>query len=156
MLVDTENALSQSHRRIKHLEEQFQQNTVPKGLKIKPLKAKSKSEDLQKFDDILHETELKLLGVTLESLRKDVLETEHSIARCKEDINATIGRWRTSFPLKDKKSTEKADLLAKYANKIVDDFYFQCTANKTSKALQDALSKEEKDKTQPGMKPNSR
>ena len=156
MLVDTENALSQSHRRIKHLEEQFQQNTVPKRLKIKPLKAKSKSEDLQKFDDILHETELKRLRVTLESLRKDVLETEHSIARCKEDINATIGRWRTSFPLKDKKSTEKADLLAKYANKFVDDFYFQCPANKTSKVLQDALSKEEKDKTQPGMKPNSR
>ena len=88
LLVDTENALSQSHRRIKHLEEQFQQNTVPKGLKIKPLKAKSKSEDLQKFDDILHETEVKLFGVTLESLRKGVLETEHSIARCKEDINA--------------------------------------------------------------------
>ena len=151
--MDTENALSQSHRRIKHLEEQFQQNTVPKGLKIKPVKAKSKSEDLQKkFDDILHEAGLKLLlGVTLESLCKDVLETEHSIARCKEDINATIGRWRTSFPLKDKKSTEKADLLVKYANKFVDDFYFQCTANKTSKALKDALSKEEKDKTQPGM-----
>ena len=33
----------------------------------------------------------------------------------------------------------------------MDDLYFQCTANKTSKALQDALSKEEKDKTQPGM-----
>ena len=54
------------------------------------------------------------------------------------------------------KATEKADLLAKYANKFVDDFYFQCPANKTSKVLQDALSKEEKDKTQPGMKPNSR
>ena len=81
--MDTENVLSQSHRRIKHLEEQFQQNTVPKGLKIKPVKAKSKSEDLQKkFDDILHEAELKrLLGVTLESLHKDVLETEHSVAR---------------------------------------------------------------------------
>ena len=145
--MDTENALFQSHRRIKHLEEKFQQNTVPKGLKIKPVKAKSKSGDLHKmFDDILHEAELKLLlGVTLESLRKDALETDHSIARCKEDINATL------FPLKDKKSTEKADLLAKYANKFVDDFYFQCTANKTSKALQDALSKEEKDKTQPGM-----
>ena len=78
LLVDTENALSQSHRRITHLEKQFQENTVPKGLKIKPVKAKSKSEDLQtKFDDILHEAELNLfLGVTLESLRKDVLETE--------------------------------------------------------------------------------
>lgn len=60
--VDTENALSQYHRRIKHLEEQIQQNTVPKGLKIKPVKAKSKSEDLQKkFEDILHQAELKLL-----------------------------------------------------------------------------------------------
>ena len=108
--MDLENALSQSRRGIKHLEEQFQQNTVPKGLKIKPDKAKSKSEDLQKkFDDILHETELKLLlGVTLESLRKDVLETEHSINRCKEDINATIGRLRTSFPLKDKKIHRKS------------------------------------------------
>ena len=54
------------------------------------------------------------------------------------------------------KSTEKADLLAKYANKFVDDFYFQCTANKIFKALQDALSKEEKDKTQPGMETESR
>ena len=152
LLVDTENALSQSHRRIKHLEEQFQQNTVPKGLKIKPVKAKSKSEDLQKkFDDILHKAELKLLEATLENLRKESLETEHSIARCKEDINATIGRWRTSFPLKDENSTEKADLLTKYANKFVDDFYFQCMVTKTSKALQDALNIEEKAKTQPGM-----
>ena len=106
LLVDTENALSQSHRRIKHLEEQLQQKTVPKGLKIKPVKAKSKSEDLQKkFDNILNEAELKLLDVTLESLRKEVLETEQSVAHCKEDIKATIDRWRSSFPLKDKKST---------------------------------------------------
>ena len=93
VLVDTENALSQSHRRIKHLEEQLQQKTVPKGLKIKPVKAKSKSEDLQKkFENILHEAELKLPDVTLESLRKEVLETEHSVAQCKEDITATIDR----------------------------------------------------------------
>ena len=91
VLIDTENALSQSHRRIKHLEEQLQQKTVPKGLKIKPVKAKSKSEDLQKkFDNILHEAELKLLDVTLESLCKEVLETEHSVDHCKEDIKATI------------------------------------------------------------------
>ena len=70
LLVDNENALSQSHRRIKHLEEQLQQKT---------------------------------------------------------------------------------DLLAKHANKFVDDFYFQCTADTTSKALLDALSKEEKARTQPGM-----
>ena len=108
LLVDTENALSQSHRRIKHLEEQLQQKTVPKGLTIKPVKAKSKSEYLQKnFDNILHEAELKLLDVTLESLRKEVLETEHSVAHCKEDIKATIDRWRSSFSLKDKKSTRK-------------------------------------------------
>ena len=81
----------------------------------------------------------------------DYVETEQSVAHCKEDIKATIGRWRSSFPLKDKKSTRKADLLSKHANKFVDDFYFQCTANKTSKALLDALSKEEKAKTQPGM-----
>lgn len=43
------------------------------------------------------------------------------------------------------------NLFAKYANEFVDDFYFQCTANKTSKALLDALSKEEKPKTQPDM-----
>ena len=58
---------------------------------------------------ILHKAELKLLlGVTLESLRKDVLETEHSSARCKEDINATISRWRTLLPLKDKKIHRKS------------------------------------------------
>ena len=67
VLVDTKNALSQSHRMIKHLEEQLQQKTtVPKGLKIK------------------------LLDVTLESLCKEVLETEHSVDHCKEDIKATI------------------------------------------------------------------
>lgn len=60
--IDSAFALSQFHRRIKHLEEQIQQNTVPKGLKIKPVKAKSKSEDLQKkFEDILHQAELKFL-----------------------------------------------------------------------------------------------
>ena len=100
---------------------------------------------------LIHEAELKLLDVTLESLRKEVLETEHSVDHCREDIKATIDWWRSSFPLKDKKSTGKADLLAKHANKFVDDFYFQCTANKTSKALIDALNKEEKAKTQIGM-----
>ena len=116
------------------------------------VKAKSKSEDLQKkFDNILNEAELKLLDVTLESLRKEVLETEQSVAHCKEDIKATIDWWRSLFPLKDKKSTRKADLLAKHASKFVDDFYFQCTANKTSKALLDALSKEEKARTQPDV-----
>ena len=40
----------------------------------------------------------------------------------------------------------KSDLLATYANKFVGHFCFQCAANKTSKALQDALSKEEKAK----------
>jgi len=64
--VDTENALSQSHWRIKHLEEQLQQKTVLKGLKIKSVKAISKSEDLEKFEYILHEAELRLLEVTLE------------------------------------------------------------------------------------------
>ena len=108
-LVDTENALSHSQERIKHLEEQFQQETVPKGLKIKPVKAKSKSEDLQKkFDNILHAVELKLLEATLESLQKEALENENSIARCKADITTTISRWHSSFPLKDEKSNEKA------------------------------------------------
>lgn len=44
--------------------------------------------------------------------------------------------------------------MATHANKFVEDFYFQHTANKTSKALQDALNKEEKAKTrQPGREP---
>ena len=148
-LVDTEDAHSQSRRRIKHLEDQFQLKTVPNGLKIKPVKAKSKSEDLQKkFDNILLAAEFKLLEAMLENLHKEFLETEHSIARCKEEINTTIARWRSSLPLKDTKSKEKAHLLATHAKKFVEDFYFQCTANKTSKALQDALNKEEKAKTQ--------
>ena len=88
LLVDTENALSQSHRRIKHLEEQFQQNTVPKGLKIKPVKAKSKSEDLQKkFDDILHRAELN------QSINQSInlyLNTVKSIRNLKIKDNLTI------------------------------------------------------------------
>lgn len=39
----------------------------------------------------------------------------------------------------------------KSADTFVDDFYFQCMATKTFKALQDARNKEEKAKTQPGM-----
>ena len=147
LLVDTENTLSRSLERIKHLEEQQQQRTVPKGLKIKSVKAKSKSEDLQKkFDDIIQEAELKLLDATLESLRREVHETESSITSSKDDLKTTIDRWRSSFPLKDEKSTSKADLLAERADKFVDDFYFHLTAHNTSKSLQESLTKEEKAK----------
>ena len=133
VLVDTENAVSQTHRRIKHLEEQLQQKTVPKGLKIKPVKAKSKSEDLQKkFDNILHEVELKLLDVTLEGLCKEVFNTRLITDLC--------------FLSRTKNPLEK---LTYWPNTPI--FYFQCTANKTSKALIDALNKEEKAKTQIGM-----
>ena len=146
-LVDTENALSRSLGRIKHLEEQLQQKAVPKGLKIKSVKAKSKSEELQKkFDEIIQEAELKLLDATLESLRREVLETKNSIASFKEDLKTTIGRWRSSFPLNDETSSQKADLLAAHADKFVDDLYFQYAAHNTSKALQESLIKEEKTK----------
>ena len=147
LLVDTENGLSRSLARIKHLEEQLQQKTVPKGLKIKPVKAKSKSDDLQKkFDEIIQEAELKLLDATLESLRREVLETKNSIVSFKEDLKTTVGRWRSSFPLKDETSSGKADLLAAHADKFVDDLYFQHAAHNTSKALQESLIKEEKAK----------
>lgn len=148
--MDTDNALSQYRRRIKHLEEQIQQNTVPKGLKIKPVKAKSKSEDLQKkFKDILHQAELKLLEAYAKKssrLNTPLLAVKRILTPPSADEDLHL-----LFPLKDVNSIEKADLLVKSADTFVDDFYFQCMATKTSKALQDARNKEEKAKTQPGM-----
>ena len=92
------------------------------------------------------EVELKLLDATLESLQREVLKTKNSIDSFKEDLKTTVGRWRSSFPLKDETSSGKADLLAAYADKFEDDLYFQLSALDTFKALQESLIKEEKAK----------
>ena len=86
-----ENSLTKPHERINHLEEKLQQKTVLKGLKIKTVKAKSQSGDLQKkFDEILQEIELKLLDSTLESLRKVISHRAQAMLHSKEGIKASI------------------------------------------------------------------
>lgn len=54
--------------------------------------------------------------------------------------------------MKDEKSIEKADALAKSASNFVEDFYFNSKALQTSKSLVQILNKEDNNKcNQPAM-----
>lgn len=146
-LVDSEKALSSVKKRVEHLKELQSKDTVPKGLKIRPIKAKGKAGDLQKeFDEIIRDAERKLLDKTINSLLKDIPTFENSLEECRSDINNTIKKWRLSFPHKDDKYAEKANAIAELAQRFVENFYFECTAIETSKALVKTLNKDEKSK----------
>lgn len=153
-MVDNEKALSNLRKRVEHLKELQNKDKVPKGLKIRPVQAKGKANDLQKkFDDVIRDAERKLLDISINSVLQDIPALENSIEECKNDIDNTITKWRSSFPHKDEKSVEKANVIAERAATFVENFYFECTAIETSKALVKTLNQEEKCKTnnQSGM-----
>ena len=59
--------------RIKSLEHHVTEGTIPKGLRIRNVKAKGNDKTLQaKFDGFIHEAEVKLLDAAIDSLRRDV------------------------------------------------------------------------------------
>ena len=150
--IEAEKAHSSALSRIDFLEKRLADGEPPKGLKIRTIKAKGKDAALQaKFDEILKEAELKLLGATIESLKSEIPPLTDAVEKRREDINTTIAKWRSTFPLKDSASVKQADSLVKSAQNYTNDLYFSCIVSLTSKSLAESLKKEEKARKQANM-----
>lgn len=87
-----------------------------------------------------------------ETIREEIQAIEEAIENSRKDIDSTISRWRSSFPLTDEKSIGKADAFAKSASEFVENFCFNCNALQTSKSLIQILNNEDNNKrNQPVM-----
>lgn len=81
--------------RIKLLEHHAAEGTIPKGLRIRNVKAKGNNETLQaKFDDIIREAEVKLLDAAIDSLRRDVEANQDELREREDDIDGTTAQWQ--------------------------------------------------------------
>ena len=149
ILVDAENSHKQLLERAKSLECMKSNGEIPKGLKIKKVIAKGKSGTLQdKFDQILKEAENRLLDASLESIRTEIESAATAITLCQKALDDTLSRWRTSFSTEAFSGAmeEKAEKMVCTAKSFIEQFYFECSALRTSKTLKETLNKEEKSK----------
>ena len=102
--------------RIKLLEHHAAEGTIPKGLRIRNVKAKGNNETLQaKFDDIIREAEVKLLDAAMDSLRRDVEANQDELREREDDIDGTIAQWRTYLARNKEITSEQADTLVQTA-----------------------------------------
>ena len=77
--------------RIKILRHHTAEGTIPKGLRIRNVKAKGNNETLQaKFDDIIREAELKLLDAAIDNLRTDVEANREELREREANVDGAI------------------------------------------------------------------
>ena len=130
--------------RIKVLEHHAAEGTIPKGLRIRNVKAKGNNETLQaKFDDIIREAEVKLLDAAIDSLRRDVEVNQDEFREREEDIDGTIAQWRTHLVQNKEITSEQADSLVQTALAFAENLYSDNAVIQASKALQAEISLKE-------------
>lgn len=130
--------------RIKLLEHHAAEGTIPKGLRIRNVKAKGNNETLQaKFDDIIREAEVKLLDAAIDSLRRDVEANQDELREREDDIDGTIAQWRTYLARNKEITSEQADTLVQTAVAFAENLSSDNAVIQASKALQAEISLKE-------------
>ena len=130
--------------RIKLLEHHAAEGTIPKGLRIRNVKAKGNNETLQaKFDDIIREAEVKLLDAAIDSLRHDVEANQDELREREDDIDGTIAQWRTYLARNKEITSEQADTLVQTAVAFAENLSSDNAVVQASKALQAEISLKE-------------
>lgn len=130
--------------RIKLLEHHAAEGTIPKGLRIRYVKAKGNNETLQaKFDDIIREAEVKLLDAAIDSLRRDVEANQDELREREDDIDGTIAQWRTYLARNKEITSEQADTLVQTAMAFAENLSSDNAVVQASKALQAEISLKE-------------
>ena len=130
--------------RIKLLEHHAAEGTIPKGLRIRNVKAKGNNETLQaKFDDIIREAEVKLLDAAIDSLRHDVEANRDELREREDDIDGTIAQWRTYLARNKEVTSEQADTLVQTAVAFAENLSSDNAVVQASKALQAEISLKE-------------
>ena len=122
--------------------------TCPKGLTIKPVKATGKRSQLlqREFDAILNDAQTRIIEVTIKDLRDQETEASKLCGENRDKIEHSLAEWRKKFRCADETFLPDADKHLDTARKFVEDFYFQCASIRASKELQESLKREEKAK----------
>lgn len=147
-LIDSENAFYALGDRIKKLEQSALDNTCPKGLAIKPVKATGKNAGplQQDFDAILKDAQKRILQAVIKDLQTQETETSELCQENRDKIEQSLTEWRQKFRCADETFLPEADKQLMKARKFVDNFYFQCASLRASKELQESLKREAKAK----------
>ena len=128
------------------LEQHASQRTTPSGLRIKDVKAKGQNaETLQaRFDEIVREAELKLLGATIDSLRSEVTDCKATIAECPADIDGTIAKWQSMLLSSCPDITREIRKLTEAVAAFIESYSLDCAVSRASKTLQSKIVRMEK------------
>lgn len=130
--------------RIKLLGHHAAEGTIPKGLRIRNVKAKGNNETLQaKFDDIIREAEVKLLDAAIDSLRHDVEANQDELREREDDIDGTIAQWKTYLARNKEITSEQVDTLVQTAVAFAENLSSDNAVVQASKALQAEISLKE-------------
>ena len=123
--------------RIKVLEHHAAEGTIPKGLRIRNIKAKGNNETLQaKFDDIIREAELKLLDAAIDNLCTDVEANREELRAREANVDGTICKWKTYLIQSKEITSEQVDSLVEMAASFAENLSSDNAVNWASKAPQ--------------------
>ena len=140
--MDADKARCNLLSKVKRLEEQLGKDTIPTGLRIASIQAKGKNVDtLQaKFDEIVHEAEVKMLEATIENLRSEIKDHQEAVRIASANIEGTIARWKVEL-LKNEISESKASSLVEAAEAFVARITKDIAISRASKALQTEINR---------------
>jgi len=140
--MDADKAHSNLLSRVKRLEEHLSKDTTPTGLRIASIQAKGQNvETLQaKFDEIIHEAEVKMLEATIENLRSEIKDHQEAVRTASANIDGTIARWKVKL-LKNEISEPKASSLVEAAESFVLRITKDIAVSRASKALRTKINR---------------
>ena len=140
--MDADKAHSSLLSRVKLLEEHLSRDTIPTGLRIASIQAKGTNvETLQaKFNEIVHEAEVKMLEATIENLRSEIKNHQEAVCTASANIDGTIARWKVEL-LKNEISESKASSLVEAAEAFVVRITKDIAVSRASKALQKEINR---------------
>ena len=122
--MDADKAHANLLCRVKRLEEHLSKDTIPTGLRIASIQAKGGNvETLQaKFDEVVHEAEVKMLEATIENLRSEIKDHQEAIRTASANVDGTIARWKVEL-LENEILESKASSLVEAAVTFVEQVH---------------------------------
>jgi len=88
--------------------------------------------------------ELKLLDATIEALQIEEQQIKQWCTEEKQKVLTAIENWRSSFKASNPSLDIEADQFVISAKSFADDFYFKCTAERSSKRVAEDIKKTSK------------
>ena len=104
--MDADAAHSSLLSRVKRLEEHLSKDTISTGLRIASIQAKGTSMKMlqAKFDEIVHEAEVKMLEATTENLHSEIKNHQEAVRTASANIDGTIACWKVELRVKSQQS----------------------------------------------------